>query len=499
LTKFSIGTKNDLTLKDLERFISGNGKLELGKDSIEKIKRGRNFLENQIKQNSNPIYGINTGFGSLSNKKIPKDQLVDLQINLVRSHACGLGDIVPERISKWVLLLKIISLSKGYSGVTPKLVNACIDCYNSGIFPVIYEMGSLGASGDLAPLAHLALSIMGEGSSWNEGRILKTKSVLNKAGLSPYQLVEKEGLAVLNGTQFMQALTADCLSKAWRLMNWACLISSLSIEAYMAKYDAFHPEIHRIRNQIGQRKIAEKILDLLKGSELAKEEKNQVQDPYSFRCIPQVLGASLDAINYVEMVFENEVNGVTDNPNVIPESELIISGGNFHGQPLAITLDFLSIAIAEIGNISERRVFQLLSGKRGLPEFLTHDPGLNSGLMIPQYTAASLVSMNKQLCTPSSVDSITSSNGQEDHVSMGANAGLKTIMIEKNLEEILGIELLTASQALSFRNKSSSPILNNVIAEYRKFVPPIKRDRFLHEDLKKSVLFIQEYKGEFGL
>ena len=499
MSKFIIGEKENLRLEDLVQTINGDLKLELGLNAKEKINKGRQFLESEIGQKDNAIYGINTGFGSLWKKKIPHEQLAELQENLVRSHACGMGPEVPIRISKWIMLLKLISLSRGYSGVTTKLVETGVEFYNQSVFPVIYQMGSLGASGDLAPLAHLALTLIGEGNSWQGEEQIATGEILDKKSMTPHRLVEKEGLAILNGTQFMQAYLGESLSRGYNILNWALVASGLSLDSFLARYEPFHPEIQRIRNQDGQKRIAQTMLKILEGSEIGKLEKTQIQDPYSFRCIPQVLGASLDSMDYALSIFEKELNGVTDNPNIIPESELIISGGNFHGQPLALVLDFLAIALAEIGDISERRVFQLLGGKRNLPEFLTHEPGLNSGLMIPQYTAASLVSLNKQLATPSSVDSITSSNGQEDHVSMGANAGLKTFRILENLEEIIAIELLTSSQALVFRKEKTSDYLQNILQEYRKVVKPIQRDRNLHEDLKKTVNYIRETKLDIGI
>ncbi len=495
---FVIGEKMELSLEDLIGILDGGRTLELSSQAIENIEKGRIFLEKEIRDRSVPIYGINTGFGSLYKKKIPSDHLAELQENLVRSHACGMGPEVPARISQWIMLLKLISLSKGYSGVTKALIDTGIEYYNKSVFPVIFEMGSLGASGDLAPLAHLALSLIGEGESWLNEEKRNTEDVISELDLQPHKLVEKEGLAILNGTQFMQAYMGECLSKGFNLLNWACIVGAISLDAFKCRYDAFHPDIQRIRNQDGQKTIAKVFLELLNGSELGEVEKTQIQDPYSFRCIPQVLGASVDSLNYILSVFEKEINGVTDNPNIIPESNLIISGGNFHGQPLALALDFLTMALAEIGNISERRIFQMLGGKRELPEFLTQDPGLNSGLMIPQYTAASLVSFNKQLCTPSSVDSISSSNGQEDHVSMGANAGLKTFRVLKNLEEIIAIELFTASQAMSFRDQKTSPFLEEIVKEYREVVPILERDRNLHEDLKKTVNYIRTTKKEIG-
>ncbi len=467
--------------------------LELSQEAIEKIKECRKYLDDKLKGHEGPIYGINTGFGSLHNVKISKENLTKLQENLVMSHACGTGDLVPEEIVHLMLLLKIQSLSYGHSGIQLETVQRLVDFYNEGILPVVYTQGSLGASGDLAPLAHLSLPLIGKGEVIYKGERLAAKTILEKFNWKPIQLQSKEGLALLNGTQFMSAYGVHTLLNAHRLSYFSDVIASISIDAFNGRLEPFLELVHLVRPHNGQLKTAERIRELLRGSELINQEKKHVQDPYSFRCVPQVHGATKDALEFVTKTFVTEINSVTDNPNIFKSEDLIISAGNFHGQPLALGLDFLKIAMAEIGNISERRTFQLVSGLRGLPAFLVDHPGLNSGLMIPQYTAASIVSANKQLATPASVDSIVSSNGQEDHVSMGANAAVQAFRLIENVERILAIELLNASQAIAFRKPlKSSEFLESILKAYRVEVPFIKEDKILHDDIEKSIDFLKQ-------
>lgn len=481
-----------LSLTDLQRIISGVLKISLSEDARNKIIRCREYLDQKIKNSREPIYGINTGFGSLYNRHISNDQLEKLQENLVKSHACGAGPAVPEEIVKLMLLLKVQSLSYGYSGVQLVTVERLIDMFNNQVLPVIYEMGSLGASGDLAPLAHLSLPLIDLGEV-NFGGKLYPSSVINKKFAWPsIHFQAKEGLALLNGTQFMSAYGVWCTSHAQRILKLSNLVSALSLDVFDGRAEPFLPLIHAIRPQEGQRKVAAAISALLEGSQLIAQPKKHVQDPYSFRCIPQVHGASADAIGYVSHIILTEVNSVTDNPNIFPEADMIISAGNFHGQPLALALDFLAIALSEIGNISERRTYQLVSGARELPNYLVANPGINSGLMIPQYTAASLVSQNKQLCTPASVDSIVSSNGQEDHVSMGANAATKAYRVVNNVYTILAIELITAAQALTFRRPlRTSEQLEDLVNTFRQAVPFIENDRVLHDDIQNAEKFLK--------
>lgn len=479
-----------LDLATIKSIIEEHKVLELSKEVVLNIEKSKKYLEKKILNNSQPIYGINTGFGSLYNVKIASDEIAKLQENIVMSHACGTGNLVPKEIVKLMLLFKVQSLSYGYSGVQLKTVQRLIDFYNLDIIPLIYELGSLGASGDLAPLAHMALPLIGKGEVYYQNQICSSKDILKKLDLEPVNLEAKEGLALLNGTQFMSAYGIFSLIKSHKLSYLSDLISCISIDAFNCNMSPFDPLVHLVRPHRGQVKTAERVLDLLEGSEIGNLKNKSIQDPYSFRCIPQVHGASKDTIVFVTKTFKTEINSVTDNPNIFIEEDKIISGGNFHGQPLALALDYLGIALAELGNISERRTYQLIAGLRNLPSFLVKKPGINSGFMIPQYTAASIVSQNKQLATPASIDSIVSSNGQEDHVSMGANAATKCLQIVNNLERILAIELMNASQALSFRSplKSSSTI-ENFIKSYRNEVPLVENDRILAKDIEKTILF----------
>lgn len=489
---------SDLLSIDMINEIVFQGKqLALSEEAIVNIEKCRKYLDDKMKSNSDPIYGINTGFGSLCNVKISNENLSKLQENLVKSHACGTGEEVPHEIVKIMLLLKIQSLSYGHSGVQLVTVQRLIDFYNNDIFPVIYTQGSLGASGDLAPLAHLSLPLLGEGEVYVDGFRQPAAKVLEKFGWEPIVLQSKEGLALLNGTQFMSAYGIYCLIKAEKISYLADVIGAVSLEGFDGRIEPFTDLIHLVRPHKGQVQTAERMRDLLEDSEIIAQPKVHVQDPYSFRCIPQVHGASKDTIDYVKKVFRTEINSVTDNPNIFVGEDLIISGGNFHGQPLALALDFLGIALSELGSISERRTYQLISGLRNLPAFLVNDPGLNSGFMIPQYTAASIASQNKQLATPSSIDSIVSSNGQEDHVSMGANAATKTLRIVENVERILAIELLNGSQALEFRRPlKSSEFIESFVKSYREEVSFVSEDRILHYDIKKSVSFLNSFQIE---
>ncbi|RZK16357.1 MAG: histidine ammonia-lyase [Flavobacterium sp.] len=489
---YQIGS-GQLSLSVIKQIITEKKQLSLSALAIERIIKCRKYLDDKLSENENPIYGINTGFGYLQHVKIEAENLSQLQHNLLLSHACGTGNEVPKEIVKLMILLKIQSLSYGHSAIALSTVKRLINFYNLDILPVIYTQGSLGASGDLAPLAHLALPLIGKGEVWYENKKISSTKLYEILNWQPLTLQSKEGLALINGTQFMSAYGTYCLLKAQQFSAWADAISAISIDAFDCRIDPFLPLSHAIRPHKGQIDTAANIFNWLKGSELMERKGKQTQDPYSFRCVPQVHGASKDSINYIQSVFEIEMNAVTDNPNVFPDEDLIISAGNFHGQPLALTLDFLCIALAELGSISERRTFQLISGTRGLPPFLVKNAGLNSGLMITQYTAASIASENKQLCTPASVDSIVSSNGQEDHVSMGANAATKCLRICDNVERILAIELLTAAQALDLRKpEQSSPLIENLVADYRKVVSFNDADRILSKDIKASIEFMQK-------
>jgi histidine ammonia-lyase len=489
-----------LTLETLQEIVSHHKSLALSDEAKVNIQKCREYLNAKMASHTKPIYGINTGFGSLCNVKISNENLSKLQENLVKSHSCGTGDEVPAEIVKLMLLLKIQSLSYGHSGIQLRTVERLVDFYNNDILPIVYTQGSLGASGDLAPLAHLSLPLLGEGEVFFEGKKVHSSVVLKHFGWKPIELQSKEGLALLNGTQFMSGYGVHILMKACQFSYFADLIGTISLEAFDGRIEPFHELIHSIRPHKGQIVTAKRINGFLEGSEIISQEKTHVQDPYSFRCIPQVHGASKDAIDYVKNVFKTEINSVTDNPNIFIEADEIISGGNFHGQPLALALDFIAIALSELGSISERRTFQLISGQRNLPAFLVDNPGLNSGLMIPQYTAASIASQNKQLATPSSVDSIVSSNGQEDHVSMGANGATKALKVMENLERILAIELITASQAIEYRRPlASSDFIEMFLKAYREEVSLVKEDRILHYDIEKTVAFLNSFQIEGNL
>ena len=491
MTVYKIGTDR-LTIAIVKEITEAKQTIALSAEATERIVKCRNYLDAKLSKTEEPIYGINTGFGYLQNVKVDADHLTQLQHNLLLSHACGTGNEVPKSIVKLMLLLKIQSLSYGHSAVALTTVQRLVDFYNHDILPVVYTQGSLGASGDLAPLAHLALPLIGEGEVWYREKKISAQQLYQELGWMPLTLQSKEGLALINGTQFMSAYGVYCLLKAQHLLAWADAIAATAIDAFDCRIDPFLNLSHIIRPHKGQLQTAENIKNWLKGSELIAQEGKQTQDPYSFRCVPQVHGASKDSVAYIQSVFETEINSVTDNPNVFPDEDLIISAGNFHGQPLALTLDFLCLALAEIGSISERRIFQLISGTRGLPPFLVKNAGLNSGLMITQYTAASIASENKQLCTPASVDSIVSSNGQEDHVSMGANAATKCLRVVENVERILAIELITATQALELRRPlKSSPKIEKLMHDFRMVVSFNEADRLLATDIKAAVQFIQ--------
>lgn len=492
-----VDPREELTFEQLDFLLKSNQKLRLSEEAESRIKACRSYLDERMEKEKQPIYGINTGFGSLCNVKIQSNELTQLQENLVMSHACGTGELVEPELIKIMMFLKIQSLSYGHSGVQLKTVQRLVDLYNEEIYPVVYTQGSLGASGDLAPLAHLALPLIGMGEVYYKGLKRKTSELMKDFEWEKIQLQSKEGLALLNGTQFMGAYGVYGVLKGLKLSYLADLIGSISLEGFDGRIEPFDALIHLVRPHKGQLKTAERIREFLEGSELIDSVKEHVQDPYSFRCMPQVHGASKDALEYAQNTFRTEVNAVTDNPNIFIAENKVISGGNFHGQPLAIALDLMGISLAELGSISERRTYQLISGLRDLPPFLVANPGLNSGFMIPQYTAASIVSQNKQLASPASVDSIVSSNGQEDHVSMGANAATKSKRIVDNLERILAIELMNASQALDFRVLKSSPFIENFIRAFREEVPLVKEDRVLHDDIERAIAFLQNLEIDF--
>ena len=484
-----------LTLDQIQAIIDNKMTLALGDEAKRRIEKCRAYLNHKMESQKEPIYGVTTGFGSLCNISISKEQLSQLQKNLVMSHACGVGDEVPAEVVRLMLLLKAQNFTFGYSGAQLQTVQRLIDCYNEDVLPVVYQQGSLGASGDLCPLANLMLpAILGMGEVYWQGRRCDVSEVYAAKGWQPIELQSKEGLALLNGTQFMSSYAVWSLLKARRLSRQADMVLALSLDAFDGRIEPFYESLHMVRPHQGQLDIAKSVRDLLEGSELIKRHKEHVQDPYSFRCAPQVHGAAKDTLRYVESVVETEINSTTDNPIVLPDDDMVISGGHFHGEPLAMVLDFLAIAVAELGAISERRTYQLIDAKRGLPSFLVAKPGLNSGFMIPQYTAASIVSQSKQLCTPCSVDSITSSQNQEDLVSMGGNAATKCYRVCENTERVLAIELFNAAQALDFRHQQglkSSSAIEKLFADYRKEVNFVDIDEIMFRHIHASVRFLQ--------
>ena len=482
-----------LSFDRIKEIIDNHEKLELSQQAKEAIIKCRKYLDSKMEDIGRPVYGVTTGFGSLYNITIPAGELSQLQHNLVMSHACGTGEKVRPKIVKIMLLLKAQSLSYGHSGAQLATVQRLVDMFNEDVLPVVYSQGSLGASGDLAPLAHMCLPLIGLGEVLYKGAVRPSAEVWKELGWEPITLQSKEGLALLNGTQFMSAHAVYSLIKAQRLSRWADIIGAISLEAYDGRIEPFLPLTHKLRTHQGQMETARVFMDLLEGSELIGRPKEHVQDPYSFRCIPQVHGAVKDNIRYVRSVIENEINSVTDNPNIFPDEDMIISAGNFHGEPIAIPMDTMAIALSELANISERRIYQLISGLRGLPKFLVANPGLNSGFMIPQYTAASIVSQNKMYCWPASADSIPSSQGQEDHVSMGSNAATKLVKVADNCETVLGIELMNAAQAMHFRRPAkTSPRLEALLADYRREVPFVSDDTYLSPLIHKSVDFLSK-------
>ncbi|MBQ9668044.1 MAG: histidine ammonia-lyase [Prevotella sp.] len=482
-----------LTIERIGEIIKNGYKLALSDDARKRIIRCREYLDEKIASQTEPVYGVTTGFGSLCKVSISKEQLSQLQVNLIKSHACGVGERAPKDVVRIMLLLKVQSLSYGYSGCKLDTVERLIDFFNNDITPVVYRQGSLGASGDLVPLAHLSLPLVGEGEVEMDGKVIPSNEMLHRMGWNPIEMASKEGLALLNGTQNMSAYAVWSLIEAKRLSDWADRIAAMSLDAFDGRIEPFLHAVHAVRPHLGQIETAKNMRELLEGSELIQGEKTNVQDPYSFRCVPQVHGAVKDTLRYVHSVIDIEINSATDNPTVCPDDDLIISAGNFHGEPIALPIDFLSIAMSELANISERRIYRLVSGLRGLPDFLVANPGLNSGFMITQYTAASCVSLNKSLAMPSSVDSIPSCQDQEDLVSMGANAALKLQKVILNTERVLAIELMNAAQALEFRfPRKSSPTIMKIHEDFRREVPFISDDVVMYPLIEKAIQFLRK-------
>ncbi len=489
-------TNDHLSLQRLEEIMDRGEKIALSEGAIAAIEKCRRYLDSKMENVDRPVYGVTTGFGSLYNVTIPPEDLSQLQHNLVMSHACGTGETVRPEIVKLMLLLKVQCLSYGHSGAQLATVQRLVDMFNNDVIPVVYQQGSLGASGDLAPLAHMCLPLIGMGEVLYRGELRQASELWKELGWEPIRLQSKEGLALLNGTQFMSAHAVWSLIRAQRLSKWADVIGALSLDAYDGRIEPFLPLTHRIRPHVGQIETGERFLKLLEGSELIRRPKEHVQDPYSFRCIPQVHGAAKDNLHYVTSVIENEINSATDNPSIFPDEDMVISAGNFHGEPIAIPMDSMAVALSELASISERRIYLLVHGYRDLPRYLVAKPGLNSGFMIPQYTAASIVSQNKGLCWPASCDSVPSSNGQEDHVSMGANSATKLVRVVENVQTVLGIELFNAAQALDFRRPlKTSPLLESVVAGLRKTVPYIDEDTYMRPLIMNAVAYIRDNRA----
>lgn len=467
------------------------------KKNPESVEKSRQVVENALKKDE-AFYGINTGFGALASKRIGADQLKQLQRNLVLSHAVGTGDLIPKDISRLMLKLKIHALGIGYSGISQETFERLIYFADHDLIPVVPEKGSVGASGDLAPLAHMSLPLLGFGSFWDEAgkETIPAEIVLKKHNLEPIDLQPKDGLSLINGTQLMSSYGSYVLEKSLRLQKMADLIGAMSLEALQGSIKPFDARIHEIRPHNGQQTVAQNVRKLLEESEILESHRNcgKVQDPYSLRCIPQVHGASRDALKHCISVVETEINSVTDNPLVFENGD-IISGGNFHGQPLALVLDFAAIALAEFASISERRTYLLLDGHDGLPKLLMEETGINSGFMIPQYTAAALVSENKVLCHPASVDTIPTSLGQEDHVSMGSIGALKLLNVFKNVEQVLAIELFSAAQALDFRKPlKPGKGVERAHQLIREKFPHAQEDHYFRDEINLAVDFLRDEK-----
>lgn len=488
-----------LHLADLTRMLASS--ISLSPEVWKTVEDNREVLESLLTDDSKRYYGINTGFGSLYTIPVSANDIRQLQTNLIKSHACGVGPAAPVAITRMTLLLKIISLAQGYSGVRKEVVQFLMDMYNHSILPLVPSLGSLGASGDLAPLAHLCLPMLGEGEVVYRREQMPAMRALQLAGLDPIHLEAKEGLALINGTQYSLAWLLFAIENASRLAEVSDMCCAMSMDAFDCHPSPLDPDIHAQRKQDGQIQAAASLRKWLEGSEINGQAKQHLQDPYSFRCAPQVHGATRDVIAYARSIAEKEINAVTDNPLVFSGNSdaRVVSGGNFHAQPLALTSDFLTIALSEFGSISERRSYLLLSGQRGLPPALAVQPGLESGMMICQYTAASVVNRNKILSHPASTDSIVTSAGQEDHVSMAAGAGMKLYEVVNNVWKILAIEWMIACEAMETRGAlKTSPLLKNKYMAYRMHVPALTGDRSLADEIDMTEKFLRTMKSEMN-
>ena len=471
---------NDLTLEQVIAVARGGEKVEMTPESKTAVNKAREYVDQKLKEKA-VIYGLTTGFGEFSKVYIPQELTATLQRNLIISHACGMGEPLPEQVVRAAMLLRCNALSKGHSGIRLSTIETML---NKGVHPVIPEKGSLGASGDLAPLSHIVLVMLGEGEAFYKGTRMPGRQAMKKAGIPTIELAAKEGLALINGTQIMMGVACNVVWDALNLMKTADIIAAMTCEAQLGIKKAFDHKIHDVRSHQGQKDVAANLLQVLEDSQLAFDlNPDKVQDAYAIRCVPQIHGASRDAINYVYGVISREINAVTDNPIIFPDDDEAISGGNFHGQPIALAMDFLGIALAEYANVSERRIERMVNPtlSNGLPAFLTRQGGVNSGFMIAQYAAASMVSENKVYAHPASVDSIPSSANQEDHVSMGTTAARKSQLILDNAQKVLGIELFAAAQALWLRGEEKlSPATKAVYDHIRSKVEPIENDIVMH-------------------
>ncbi|QHE51881.1 histidine ammonia-lyase [Pontibacillus sp. HMF3514] len=486
-------TGDSLRIDDIIRVSYHNEPVQIAPTSMENVKHSHQTVQKIVASGKN-VYGINTGFGKFSDVSIPEQDVNDLQLHLIRSHACGVGDPFPEVVSRTMILLRLNALIKGYSGIRPIVAEKLLTLLNEQIHPVIPQQGSLGASGDLAPLSHLALVLIGEGNVTYKGEVKKTEEVFNQKGINPISLQAKEGLALINGTQAMTAMGVINFIEAERLAYQSEWIAAMTMEGLEGITDVFHPAIHEARGYSQQIDVAKRMRNLLQGSQLTTHQgEKRVQDAYSLRCIPQVHGATWQSLDYIKEKLEIEANAATDNPLILDDGATVISGGNFHGQPIALAMDFMKTAVAELANISERRVERLVNPQlNDLPAFLSPEPGLQSGAMIMQYSAASLVSENKTLAHPASVDSIPSSANQEDHVSMGTIAARHASHIIQNSRRVLAIELICALQAAEYRGtEKMAPLTKKLWQQVRTICPSITEDRIFSEDIERVTQWLQ--------